>query len=119
MTIYDLFDDEIDARFTKLRTEQLDREDDKAAVESLTKLVHTKIELDQAKNEELIKKQQLKDEMKGRWISVGAGVLGTLLTLAFSYRAMGKTIEFEKTGTFTTIFGRGLAQGFIPKIKNK
>lgn len=119
MTIKDLLDDEIDARFSKLRTEKLDREDDKAAVENLTKLVSTKIEMDRAQNEELIKKQQLKDEMKGRWISVGAGVLGTLLTLGFSYRALNKTIEFEQTGTFTSIFGRGLAQGFIPKIKNK
>ena len=119
MTIKDLLDDEIDARFEKLRKEQLDREDDKAAVENLAKLVSTKIEMDRVQNEELVKKQQLEDEMKGRWISVGAGLLGTLLTLAFSYGAMNKSIEFEKTGTFTTIFGRGLTQGFIPKIKNK
>lgn len=119
MSIYDLLEDEIDARFTKLRTEKLSVDEDRVEVENLTKLMTAKTEMDRAKNEELAKKQQLKDEMTGRWIVAGAGLVGTLVSLGFSYCALNKTIEFEKTGTFTTIFSRGLAQGFIPKSKNR
>lgn len=119
MSIYDQLEDEISARFTKLRTEKLSAEDDRVEVENLAKLMNTKIEMDRAENEKLVKKQQLKDEMQGRWIVAGMGLAGTLITLGFSYRALDKTIEFEKTGAFTTIFSRGLAQGFIPKIRNK
>lgn len=119
MSIYDQLEDEIGARFTKLRTEQLSADEDRIEVENLAKLMNTKIEMDRAKNEELAKKQQLKDEMTGRLIVAAVGFAGTLVTLGFSYAALNKTIDFEKTGTFTTIFSRGLAQGFIPKVKSK
>ena len=115
MNIEDLLVDDIDARFKKLRTKNMNVEEEKAEVDNVVKLIHAKIELDQAHDEICIKKQQLKNEKKHKIIDYAMKALEIAVPLAFSYFAMKASFKFEKDGTITTILGREYVRRFGPK----
>ena len=126
MTIEDLLVDELDAQFEKLRTEQLKPEEEKAVVDTLTKLMDRKIEMDRVHNEyvdkeairendKLMKQQQLEDEKKDRLIKNILSAAGIALPLLVTIWGTKVSLKFEEEGTFTTIMGRGFINKLLPK----
>ena len=126
MTIEDLLVDELDAQFSKLRTEDLKPEEEKAVVDTLTKLMDRKIEMDRVhnesvdkaearKSEELLKQQQLADEKKDRWIKNILSAAGIALPLLVTIWGTKVSLKFEEEGTVTTQMGRGFIQRLFPK----
>lgn len=126
MKIEDLLVDELDAQFEKLRTENLKPEEEKVTVDTLTKLMDRKIEMDRLHNEcvekakareseELIKRQQLEDEKKDRLIKNIISVAGITLPLLVTIWGTKVSLKFEEEGTFTTQAGRGFIQRLFHK----
>ena len=126
MNIEDLLEDELDAQFTKLRTEELKPEEEKAVVETLTKLMDRKIEMDRVhndcvdkeatrKSEQLLKQRQLEEEKKDRLIKNIISAAGIALPLLVTIWGTKVSLKFEEEGTFTTIMGRGFINKLLPK----
>lgn len=126
MSIEDLLLDELDAQFEKLRTKDLKPEEEKAVVDTLTKLMDRKIEMDRVRNDcadkeairendKLMKQQQLEDEKKDRLIKNILSAAGIALPLLVTIWGTKVSLKFEEEGTFTTIMGRGFVQKLLPK----
>ena len=126
MDIKDLLDDELDAQFTKLRTEHLKPEEEKAVVDTLAKLMDRKIEMERIhndyvdkeavrENERLVKQQQLEDEKKDRLVKNIIGAAGVVLPLIVTIWGAKASMNFEKEGSFTTVMGRGFISKLLPK----
>lgn len=89
----------------------------KIAAEGIVKLVDriveiekTDVELDEKirnreQNHEL-KSKELKQDNKHRWIQTAVQTLGIAAPIAATIWGAKVSLEFEKSGTFTTLFGR-------------
>lgn len=126
MKVETLLNEEIQEEFEELGKLEVGTEKYKIAVDGLTKLCDRAIELEKFKAETELKQdqqnvdaelraEQLKDERKDRVVKnvlTGAGIgIPALLTVWGTL----KSINFEKTGTITTIMGRGFIQKLLPK----
>lgn len=126
MSIEALLHDEIETEFESLREIEIGSEKYKTAVDGLTKLMDRSIELYKAENEssekekareseELLKKQQLSDEKKDRWVKNIISVGGIVLPILVTIWGTKVSLKFEEEGTFTTIMGRGFVNKLLPK----
>lgn len=70
-------------------------------------------EADKAR-EDLIRKEQLAEQRKDRYIKIGLDAAGVVLPLVFYAVWMNKGFKFEETGTFTSTTFRGLFSRFKP-----
>lgn len=116
---------EIDDEFEKLVDIEVGTEKHKAAVDDIAKLSDRAIEmerLDQAardlalreKEQELRKKQMEADE-RDRLVKNCLTAAGIIVSAGLTIWGTVVSINFEKTGTFTTIMGKGFVHGMIPK----
>lgn len=67
--------------------------------------------------DELIRKEQLAEQVKDRYIRLGIAVAEIILPLIFYSKWMKKGFKFEETGTFTSTTFRGLFNRFKPTKK--
>lgn len=66
---------------------------------------------------ELIRKEQLAEQVKDRYIRLGIAAAEIILPLIFYSKWMKKGFKFEETGTFTSTTFRGLFNRFKPTKK--
>lgn len=128
MNIETMLHDEIRNEFDELKKMELGTEAYKTTVDGLTKLMDKAIEIDKFNTEyqnkietreieNNIKLKELEDEKKDRLVKnilTGAGVI---IPVAVTVWGTFKTFEFEKTGTVTTIMGRGFLNKLLPGKK--
>mgnify|MGYP004671270745 FL=1 len=67
--------------------------------------------------DELIRKDQLVEQVKDRYIRLGIAAAEIILPLIFYSKWMKKGFKFEETGTFTSTTFRGLFNRFKPTKK--
>ncbi len=67
--------------------------------------------------DELIRKEQLAEQVKDRYIRLGIAAAEIILPLIFYSKWMKKGFKFEETGTFTSTTFRGLFNRFKPTKK--
>lgn len=67
--------------------------------------------------DELIRKEQLAERVKDRYIRLGIAAAEIILPLIFYSKWMKKGFKFEETGTFTSTTFRGLFNRFKPTKK--
>ena len=67
--------------------------------------------------DELIRKEQLAEQVKDRYIRLGIAAAEIILPLIFYSKWMKKGFNFEETGTFTSTTFRGLFNRFKPTKK--
>ena len=126
MSVKRLLNDEIVSEIENLNKVPLGSEEHKIAADALAKLLDKSIEMDKldleyqdkADSREAannLKRIEIEEEKKDRRVKnvlTGVSVVG-----GFAVTIWGaiKSIEFEKTGTITTIMGRGFIQKLLPK----
>ena len=67
--------------------------------------------------DELIRKEQLAEQVKDRYIRLGIAAAEIILPLIFYSKWMKRGFKFEETGTFTSTTFRGLFNRFKPTKK--
>lgn len=120
---------EIESELDILANSDVDSDSYKTVVESVTKLIDKrneidKVEIEMAKQrlseqremETTIKDRELnaynkKNQLITHAISIGSILIPVFVTVWGTY----KTLKFEETGTVTTIMGRGFINKLIPK----
>lgn len=126
MSVKRLLNDEIVSEIENLNKVPLGSEEHKIAADALAKLLDKSIEMDKmdleyqdkADSREAannLKRIEIEEEKKDRRVKnvlTGVSVIG-----GFAVTIWGaiKSLEFEKTGTITTIMGRGFIQKLLPK----
>lgn len=126
MSVKRLLNEEIVSEIENLNKVPLGSEEHKIAADALAKLLDKSIEMDkldleyqdkadsrEAAND--LKRIEIEEEKKDRRVKnilTGVSVVG-----GFAVTIWGaiKSLEFEKTGTITTIMGRGFIQKLLPK----
>lgn len=130
--IKDLLDEEIKSQINTISGMDVDDENYSKAVDSLVKLHKLRIEETKSitdsedraykretdeetceLNEE-IRREQLSEQKKDRYIRIGLDVAGLLVPIMFYSAWMRKGFKFEETGTFTSTTFRGLFGHFKP-----
>lgn len=137
MNVKNLLEKEIESQFEALDTLDYGSVEHVTAVDELTKLLSkhnelTKIELEHreavnnreadidlkvkqilADNE--LKERQMKDEKVDRIVKNTLTVFSLLVGTGLTIWGTKVSIDFEKTGTITTIMGRGFINKLLPK----
>lgn len=62
-----------------------------------------------------LKREQMNDEKKSRWVSLGLQALGIGLPLLVTIWGTNKTIKFEQEGTVTTFAGKNFFNNLFRK----
>ena len=126
MSVKTMLDQEIREEIENLGKVAIGSEEHKIAADALAKLLDKTIEMDKLdleyqekvesrEAEHDLKLEQLKEEKKDHRIKnilTGVSVVGCGLILPIWGTI--KSINFEKTGTITTIMGRGFIQKLLP-----
>jgi hypothetical protein len=97
-----------------------------AVADRLEKLVGRLIEIDKfnsdqdLKSQEInldaeIKREQIGEDKKNRWIGYGLQVLGIVIPAGLTIWGTNKTIKFEETGSVTTFAGRNFFNNLFRK----
>ena len=126
MSVKRLLNDEIVSEIENLNKVPLGSEEHKIAADALAKLLDKSIEMDKldleyqdkadsreaANNLKLAEIEEEKKDRRVKNVLTGVSVIG-----GFAVTIWGaiKSLEFEKTGTITTIMGRGFIQKLLPK----
>ena len=116
---------EIDDELEKLVDIEVGTEQHKAAVDDIAKLTDKALEMERLiqndkdlrlreKEQELRLKQMEADE-RDRLIKNGLTAAGIIVSAGLTIWGTIVSIDFEKTGTFTTIMGKGFIHGMLPK----
>ena len=104
MSIEKPLNEEIQREFDKLKGMELGTEEYKKTVDGLTLLTGKAIELENHKSDK-------KDRLIKNCITAG----GTILTLGLTVWGTVVSLNFERTGSVTTIVGRGFINKLLPK----
>nr|DAM97027.1 MAG TPA: hypothetical protein [Caudoviricetes sp.] len=126
MDIEALLKREIEDEFEVFQNMTLGTDDYKMTIDGLTKLLDRHIELkkidydheEKAKNREYdnqLKIKQMEEDQKDRWIKNGIAIASFVIPSLITIWGTKKSFEFEKTGTITTIMGRGFLNKLISK----
>ena len=122
MSIQNLLRAEIQTEMEELNKIQLGTEEYRARIDGLTKLIDREIEIeklsidDHVKDEELrMKREQMEQERRDRWIKNGITIGGILIPAGITIWGTLKSLKFEETGTVTTVMGRGFLNKLLPK----
>lgn len=126
MDIEALLKREIEDEFEVFQNMTLGTDDYKMTIDGLTKLLDRHIELkkidydheEKAKNREYdnqLKVKQMEEDRKDRWIKNGIAIASFVIPSLITIWGTKKSFEFEKTGTITTIMGRGFLNKLISK----
>lgn len=129
MDIDALLQKEITGEFENLGELELGSDEYKATVDGITKLVDRAIEIkkfdaerDDLRHKKLVEAEERKveqsrfeDEKKDRMIKNGLSAAGIIIPTIVTIWGTFKSFQFEKTGSVTTIMGRGFINKLIPK----
>lgn len=126
MSVDKLLDQEIETQFKALKEMEVGTDQYKVAVDNVAKLIDRKLEMNRIdidaddklrtrESEEQFKQQQLKEERKRQWITIGLKVVEIGAPICLAVWGTKKSFEFEKEGTITTILGRGFVNKLLPK----
>jgi len=124
-----LLEDEINSEVKLLKDMEAGTDEYKVTIDGVTKLTDRYIELQKLKqqansqvtaeaqrSQELaLKREQLKSEKRGRVVSNILQGTTLLVTTGLTVWGTYKTMEFEKEGTVTTIFGREFFKNLFHK----
>ena len=102
-----LLSEEIESEIDNLSGLEPGSDEHSKAVDSLSKLYKLKIEesknqseLEEKQKEELLKKEQLREQKIDRWVKVGVVAGELTIPLVFYGVWMKRGFKFEETGTF-------------------
>lgn len=130
--IKSLLDEEIKSQIITISGMNVEDDDYSKAIDSLVKLHKLRIEetksitdlynqMYKRENDEKtceldeeIRREQLSEQKKERYIRIGLEVAGLLVPIMFYSAWMRKGFKFEETGTFTSTTFRGLFGHFKP-----
>lgn len=122
MNIKRLLSDEVVRELDQLKNVELGTEQYRTTVNGVSTLVDKTIELTklEAEAQERLDKKEvsaktLDSERKDRLIKDGIAAAGILIPSAITIWGTLKSFEFEKTGTITTIMGRGFINKLLPR----
>lgn len=115
--IRDLLEEEIKTELEDLSSLTTGSKEKSIAIEDLEKLYKLRIEDIKAEMDHNEKSEQLKEDVKNRYLRIGLEAAGIVLPLVFYSTWMKKGFKFEETGTFTSTTFRGLFNRFRPTIK--
>lgn len=123
--IIELLNEEISDELKRLGEVEVDTDQHKALVESVTKLMDKKIEIekierdskarDQEHELESKKLEQITNEKNDQIFKNAIAIAGIVVPSLLTVWGTFKTLKFEETGTITTIMGRGFVNKLIPK----
>ena len=125
-SIEQLLREELQDEITHLRGLEVGSEPYKTGVDGVTKLADRVIELEKldiekqekAETQEFEKScklKQMEEDRKDRFIKNCITAAGIVIPSVITIWGTLKSIEFEKTGTITTIMGRGFINKLLPK----
>lgn len=105
--------EEVSRELDELGSLDVGSEEYKTTVNGVTSLVDRVIEinkfdhdLEDRKKESELKKNQMKEDVKDRWIRNGLTAAGIVVPTVLTIWGTFKTLKFEETGTITTTSGR-------------
>lgn len=123
--IIELLNEEISDELKRLGEVEVNTDQHKALVESVTKLMDKKIEIekierdskarDQEHELESKKLEQITNEKNDQIFKNAIAIAGIVVPSLLTVWGTFKTLKFEETGTITTIMGRGFVNKLIPK----
>ena len=124
----DLLERRINEVLDELANTEFGSEEREAVIEELTKLY--KLKIDETKSlldydektqireaDERFKQEQMKEQVKDRWIRVGTAAAELMIPLIFYGIWMRRGFKFEETGAYTSTTFRGLFNRFKPTKK--
>lgn len=120
-----LLGEEIKTEIQKLSSLESGSKEKSTAIEDLATLYKLRIEetknkldfdekYDSRASDQLLKKEQLDEQVKDRYFRLGVEAASILLPLMFYAVWMRRGFRFEETGTFTSTTFRGLFNRFKP-----
>lgn len=105
--------EEVSRELDELGSLDVGSEEYKTTVNGVTLLVDRVIEinkfdhdLEDRKKESELKENQMKEDVKDRWIRNGLTAVGIVVPTVLTIWGTFKTLKFEETGTITTTSGR-------------
>lgn len=105
--------EEVSRELDELGSLDVGSEEYKTTVNGVTSLVDRVIEinkfdhdLEDRKKESELKENQMKEDVKDRWIRNGLTAAGIVVPTVLTIWGTFKTLKFEETGTITTTSGR-------------
>lgn len=122
MNIKQLLSNEVVRELDQLKNVELGTEQYRTTVNGVSALVDKTIELIKLENDEqerLDRKElsvkTMNSEKKDRLVKDGIAVASILIPSVITIWGTFKSFEFEKTGTITTIMGRGFINKLLPR----
>lgn len=116
---------EIDDELEKLVDIEVGTEEHKSAVDDIAKLTDRAIEMERLiqndkdlalrNKEQELRQKQLEADERDRLFKNVISAVGIGVSAALTIWGTVVSINFEKTGTFTTIMGKGFIHGMLPK----
>lgn len=113
--IKSLLDEEIQEEIEGLKQMEMGSESYKTTVDGLTKLVDKALEIQKAESESQVKSRLAEEDRRDRRIKNGIAIGSIVIPASLTIWGTFKTLEFEKTGTITTIMGRGFINSLLHK----
>lgn len=121
-----MLEERIKYLFEELNALTPDTDEYKAVADELVKLLDRDIEFTKIKNdicdkaetrktEEQLKREEMKDNRRDRWIHYGLTAIGIGAPLVVTVWGVVYSLDFEKEDNVTSIVGRGLIQKLLPK----
>lgn len=126
--IKDLLGEEIKTEIRDLSTLEPGSKEKSTAIDDLAKLYRLRIEetknewdfnekYDARESDNILKNDQLEEQVKDRYFRLGLETAGIVLPLIFYAAWMKRGFRFEETGTYTSTTFRGLFNRFKPTKK--
>lgn len=126
--IKDLLGEEIKTEIRDLSTLEPGSKEKSTAIDDLAKLYRLRIEetknewdfnekYDTRESDNILKKDQLGEQIKDRYFRLGLEAAGIILPMIFYAAWMKRGFRFEETGTYTSTTFRGLFNRFKPTKK--
>lgn len=126
--IKDLLGEEIKTEIRDLSTLEPGSKEKSIAIDDLAKLYRLRIEetknewdfnekYDTRESDNILKKDQLEEQVKDRYFRLGLEAAGIILPMIFYAAWMKRGFKFEENGTYTSTTFRGLFNRFKPTKK--
>lgn len=126
--IRNLLGEEIKVEILDLSTLEPGSKEKSTAIDDLAKLYKLRIEetgneldfnekYDTRESDNILKKDQLEEQVKDRYFRFGVEAAGIILPMIFYATWMKRGFRFEETGTYTSTTFRGLFNRFKPTKK--
>lgn len=115
MDIEALLEEEILDEFQSLRQMEKGTDAYTKTIDGILKLASKSTEIQKSYIENDLKLKQMDEDKKDRLIKNCISIAGIVIPTLVTIWGTVKSIEFERTGSFTTIMGRGYINKLLPK----